>query len=153
MKQVAMLFVTCALIFFADFSSAKYLLVEIDDGYNGKIYYSCQLKKQTRWKYSLPCHPLPSIKTNSIFRYNIRYWCTLQRWNVSMYIFQPKQPPMYINEQDMRRQDWLCGWQWWRSPFMWLFSAWWAGQFLFICSVIHYKIMMISPLFQISISF
>ena len=46
MKQVAMLFVTCALIFFAEYSSAKYLLVDIDDGYNGKIYISCQLKSK-----------------------------------------------------------------------------------------------------------
>ena len=44
MKQVAMLFVTCALIFFAEYSSAKYLLVDIDDGYNGKIHNQCQLK-------------------------------------------------------------------------------------------------------------
>ena len=46
MKQVAMFFVTCALIVFAEYSSAKYLLVDIDDGYNGKIYISCQLKSK-----------------------------------------------------------------------------------------------------------
>ena len=64
MKQVAMLFVTCALIFFADFSSAKYLLVDIDDGYNGKIYISCQLKR--KHDENIPCHTIHCQVSKSI---------------------------------------------------------------------------------------
>ena len=56
MKQVAMLFVACALIFFAEYSSAKYLLVDIDDRYNGKIYISCQLK--SKHAENIPCHSI-----------------------------------------------------------------------------------------------